>query len=181
MSEVYVGATMSDGMVYHVAFQTRVQAPRDPGPPWVGPDFQGFYQRADSDENIAAELARSATTWASRGVTMLSFRRLTAAEHDLFTTQRRYRNALVDVAGSITHDMPRARTLHREYLRNARAEKFVDLDAQWMRAVGQNRPPEAASIESERQRLRNLPQDPAIDTVADVAALDALWPVDLQR
>ncbi len=181
MSEVYVGATMSDGMVYHVAFQDRVRMPHDPGPPWVGPDAAGYYLRASSDENVAVELARYAPQWASRGVTLVSWRRLTDAEHALFATQRSYRDALADVGGKIQHDMDRARALHRQQLRTSRAAKFADLDALWMRATGQGNALVAVTIEEQRQALRDLPQNKAIDQAVTVTDLDAAWPSELAR
>jgi hypothetical protein len=94
---------------------------------------------------------------------------------------RTYRNALRDRAGRLEHDVEAAKVLHREALRHARAAKFAELDAQWMKATGQGKRAEADAIEAERQRLRDLPADPAIEAATTIEDLKTTWPADLVR
>ena len=73
-----------------------------------------------------------------------------------------YRDSIVDDGKSLRHDMPKAREKHRTLLRHERARTLPELDAKWMRAVG--------------QRWRDAPADPRIDAAGSVDDLRALLP-----
>lgn len=98
-------------------------------------------------------------------------------------TDRRYRDAWEsDLSGSgnpITVNMTKARAIHRDRLRAARPSRFAELDAKWMKAVATNDGTEATRCEAQRQTLRDLPQNPAIDAAATPEELMALWPAEL--
>jgi hypothetical protein len=107
-------------------------------------------------------------------VTVVSWRRIEAAERVLFQHDRTYRNALIMQGDKIAHDMPKARECHRNHLRRIRAHELPELDAQWMRAMGQGKAKEAAEVEAKRQKWRDAPADKRIDaakTIADLAAV----------
>lgn len=89
-------------------------------------------------------------------------------------TDRTFRNAWRYVADEIYHDMPHARNIMRDLLRAKRTQSFQLLDSEWMRAKGRKREQEADEIESKRELLRNLPQDPRIEECTNVIQLKAL-------
>jgi hypothetical protein len=167
---------MSNGMCYHYSFQTAGRFPFQPKGGWklvAGT----LWEREASDENIEFDLGRAARVWAARdGAVIVKWRRLSSEEHQLFSQDRPgwgsvYRNALVDFGGKIVHDLPKARELHRGFLRKLRAAALPELDGQWMRAQGQNRKAEAEAIEAERQRWRDAPNNPNIETATTIDEL----------
>jgi hypothetical protein len=165
-------------MLYHVAVQlvARLVGTPPPGSGWLGPDGSGYYYRVPTDAVIQHEIDRAAVAWSNRAnpaenVTVLSWRRLSQAEHDMFGTNRHYRNALEEVAGVIQHNMPSARELHRQLLRHQRAEKLLILDAAYNGASAQGDNARAARIEALRQTLRDLTSDPRIDAANNISEL----------
>jgi nitroimidazol reductase NimA-like FMN-containing flavoprotein (pyridoxamine 5'-phosphate oxidase superfamily) len=62
----------------------------------------------------------------------------------------------------------------RRNLRHERGARFLELDAQWMRATGQGRQAEVAAIEKKRQALRDAPADPRIDAARNLEQLKAI-------
>ena len=69
---------------------------------------------------------------------------------------RTFRDALVVEGGRLVYSLPIAKEIVLRNVRHERARKLEDLDRQYMRHVGINQT-EAAKIEAERQRLRDLP------------------------
>lgn len=70
---------------------------------------------------------------------------------------RTYRNAWRTDGNSIDHSMEKVRTIALERIREARKPVLTQLDATWMRAIGQGKTVEAALIEQRRQELRDRP------------------------
>ena len=176
MSEAYVCVSVSDGAVYHLAIQleSRLAGVPPSGSGWGGPFTDGTYGREATDAVIQHEVDRAAVAWAARSdgaVTVLGWRRLSDAEHDVFSRNRPHRDALEDVAGVLRHDMPKARELHRHLLRHQRAEKLLVLDGAYNGAVGAGDAVRAAAIEAMRAELRDLTSDPRIEAAKDVAEL----------
>lgn len=164
--ETYVVSKMQDGHLVHVTLQHKVRT------------ATGIRHFAWTDAEIQRELARHYGSWARNGWVMLSWRRLTDAEHKLFekddpNERRWYRNALIEKNGVIEHDMTKARELHRARLRHYRTNLFTKLDGEWMKASGQGNTTEAQSIEAKRQVLRDWPQDQMIEQCTSVADLNA--------
>jgi hypothetical protein len=131
--------------------------------------------RPATPETVAAEIKKAlapgevATTW-----------RL-IAETDV-PTDRRYRGAWSDPgAGPLVHDMASARAIHREHLRQARTPQLVALDVAYQRADERGDKSEQARIVATKQRLRDLPADPAIDAAQTMDGLRAAWPRDWER
>lgn len=133
-----------------------------------GAVWTGSYQwkREPTVENITENLNSS---FADRPV--VSWRRLSKGD---IPEDRSYRNAWVDDGKAITHDMAKARELHRDILRHERAARFPELDAKYTRATGQGKAEEAARVEASRQALRDAPADPRIDCATTVEELKAI-------
>ena len=88
-------------------------------------------------------------------------------------TDRTYRNALRDTGSALAHDMDHVRRLALDDLRVERAPALAELDAKWNRATGQGDAKQAAVVEAERQRLRDLPATLAAALAGAVTVEDA--------
>jgi hypothetical protein len=74
----------------------------------------------------------------------------------------------------ISVNMIKARDLHREKLRQAREPKFKNLDIAYMVAV--ERGLNTAEIVAQKQALRDVTSDPAIEAAQTTDQLKAVWP-----
>jgi hypothetical protein len=160
LEQIHVALKRADGGVSIMAFLTVGRGnvlPR--GAQWLG---DGWWSRPPTTENIDHEVRQHTG--------IVSWRHITAAD---VPADRSYRDAWTD-NGTITHDMPIARGIHRERVRRRRREAFEQLDAEWMRAIGQNRRAEADAIEAQRQLWRDAPANPLIDTAQTVEDLKAV-------
>lgn len=84
------------------------------------------------------------------------------------------------VAGNaVTVDMPAARGIWRDKMRQARAPKLAALDVEFMRAVERGDAAAQADIAARKQALRDVTADPAIESAATTAELRAVWPAIL--
>jgi hypothetical protein len=75
-------------------------------------------------------------------------------------------------------NMPKAREIHREKIRAARAPKLAELDLAFQRELEKPRP-DTTTIAAQKQRLRDLTAEPGIEAATTPAALKAAWPADL--
>jgi hypothetical protein len=98
----------------------------------------------------------------------------TIVDEAAIPTDRTYRNAWKRNGAAVDHDMPKARNIHRDKIREARKAVLADLDGQWMRAKGRGDDAAAAVVEAKREAWRNATTDPAIGAAADVTALKAI-------
>lgn len=131
----------------------------------------GWWSRPATETVIADEVAKVCAT---EGFKSMGWRVLKPGE---VPQDRTYRDAWQDSGkGAFTHDMPKAREIHRGHLRKARAEALKDIDAQWMRATGQGDKVAAKRIEAERQRWRDAPADPRIEAAQTLDELRAILP-----
>jgi hypothetical protein len=91
---------------------------------------------------------------------------------------RTYRNAWVaDLAGcSISHDMTKAREIHKDYMRRARTPLLADLDTQYMRADEAGNAASKAQISAKKQALRDVTAYPGIAAAQTVDELKQVWP-----
>ena len=89
---------------------------------------------------------------------------------------RTFRNAW---KADLTVDMPKAREIHRERLRQIRAPLLAELDAEYMRADEAGNLAEKQRIAARKQALRDVTADPAIEAAATPAELKAVIPVVL--
>jgi hypothetical protein len=182
-AEVYIAVTMSDGSMYHVAYQCMGRGFKTGQDGWSAPDGDGYQVRPSSDALIEALLRKTEREqWVPRhGLTMVSWRRMSDAEHDMCSKDRPgdgsvYRNALVDRGGTLEYDMDRARECHKHEVRRRRGRAMVELDGQFTRAIGQGDRKEQVRVEVARQQWRDAPQDPRIAAARTVDELRALLP-----
>lgn len=77
-----------------------------------------------------------------------------------------FRNAMT-YDGSIKADMGKARELHRDHMRDARAPLLAALDIKQLRGE---------DVEAEKQALRDVTSDPSIDSAKTLEELKAVWP-----
>ena len=89
------------------------------------------------------------------------------------TTDTTYRNAWTDAPGRVKPDtdMPKARELHRETLRDKRANILGALDADYMKADEQNDQAKKRDIAARKQALRDITTHPEIDAAQTPEAL----------
>jgi hypothetical protein len=189
---VQIAIRVSTGKVYH---STLSLEGRFPAPPrvrgWVYDQATSTWSRKPTNANIDAEVRDLDATWRTMSnadgsphadrCTVLGWQRLSPAESAIFERDRVYRNALViDEAGAIVHDMPKARECHRNHLRRLRAHALPQLDAAWTRAMGQGKADELSATEAKRQAWRDAPADPRIDAATDLASLKAVTPEGIQ-
>lgn len=95
-----------------------------------------------------------------------------APEH--LPKDRSFRNAWRDGGKTVDVDMPKARNIHRDRLREMRIPKFAALDIEMTRAF--NNPSKQKEIEAQRQKLRDIPQDPSIEKASTPEELLAIMP-----
>lgn len=87
-----------------------------------------------------------------------------------------YRNALTMRCGRCIVDKAKARAIHRDKLRAARAPKLAALDVDYVRADERGDTAAKRAIAAQKQALRDVTADPAIDKAKTIAALAKVWP-----
>ena len=78
--------------------------------------------------------------------------------------------------GNIGIDMPAARAVKLDRIREERNGRFPSLDAEWMKATGQGDSAAATAIEAKRQHLRELPRTVDLEAIATPEALAGFQP-----
>ena len=92
-------------------------------------------------------------------------------------TDRTYRNAWMDAgSGSVTHDMTKAREIHKNKLRELRAPKLAALDVDYIRADEAGNAALKTQIAQQKQALRDVTADPAIAAAQTVDELKLVIP-----
>ena len=86
---------------------------------------------------------------------------------------RTFRNAWKQAGATIEHDMPKARTIAQDRVKEARIPRFAHWDALWSKAQEDNDAAAMATIRANRQKLRDAPADPRIANAANEMALKA--------
>ena len=74
-------------------------------------------------------------------------------------------------------DMAKAREIHKDKIRAARAEKFKDLDIEFQKALETGA--STTDIVAKKQALRDAPADSGIAAASDADALKAQWKTDI--
>jgi hypothetical protein len=98
---------------------------------------------------------------------------------DELPADRYFRSAWKDV-GKIEVDMPKARDIHRDRLREMRAPKLAALDIEYQRADEAGDAERKRAIAAQKQALRDVTADPAIDAAQTPDELKAVVPVILK-
>ncbi len=134
----------------------------------------GRWVRDVSDEQIAAEVARSVFV---DGSPVVSWKR--CAPTDFPVQDRDFRGAWRMRDGKIGVDMPAARGIHRDRMRQARAPRLAALDVEYQRADEAGDGAAKRAIGARKQALRDVTADPRIDAADTPDALRAVWSADL--
>ena len=133
------------------------------GARWV---TDGLWQRDPTPAIVGDEIDK-----AIGASTVVDWRIVSAAE---IPPDRYFRDALVDDGKAFSYDISKCKTIKLAKLRTERRREFPELDALWMRAIGQGNLELAAEVEAKRQALRDIPADPRIDAAVSVEELKAV-------
>lgn len=134
-----------------------LQADSAPGVTFIFPDV---------DQHVLAKWLPEAR------ITIASHRPGQLAE---LPSSRLYRNAWVD-SGTVQVDMPKARDIQRQMMRVARDPLLADLDTQYLRADEAKDQKAKDDIAVQKQILRDVTADPAIEAATTPEELKAVWP-----
>ena len=74
-------------------------------------------------------------------------------------------------------DMAKAREIHKNKIRQARAPKLAELDIEFQRATESSA--DTSAIVAKKQALRDAPADSGIAAASDTDALKAQWKTDI--
>lgn len=102
------------------------------------------------------------------------------ADRSEIPADRTFRSAWEDKGVAIDVNMPKAREIHRNRLRDMRAPKLAQLDVDYQRADERGDAAEKQSIAQRKQALRDVTADPAIDAAATPEELKAVLPAALR-
>ena len=90
------------------------------------------------------------------------------------------RNSWTFDGSDVVHDMTKARAIHLGEIRRVRDEELVKLDVPWMKAVEAGDTSTQATIQTQKQTLRDIPATFDITTgVTTATQLKARWPSEL--
>lgn len=88
---------------------------------------------------------------------------------------RMFRDAWTD-SGRLSVEMPKARNIWREKMREARAPILEKLDIEYQRADEAGDAEAKIRIASKKQALRDVTEDPRIESAKTPEELKAVWP-----
>lgn len=89
------------------------------------------------------------------------------------------RNAWRISGRKVVVDMPAAREIHMNRIRQSRDRHLDSLDREHTKALGRKRQADADAIEAQRETLRNIPQTFDLTKAKTPEALADLWPAGL--
>lgn len=127
--------------------------------------------REVSDEGIQRSIDR---IFSNKDVKPLSWR---IVPNDYHLEDRTYRNAWKDAGGDkVEVDIEKAKEVHKEYLRAARAVELQKLDIAYQKAdeKGQDK----SAIAAKKQELRDITIHPDLEAASTVEELKAFWPTE---
>lgn len=154
-----VAITFDDGTVGIMQFVMREYA-KDGTTRWA---------RAATQETVDEEISRCSF---DRAVVSWRFMdRSELPEGD----DRRFRAAWKDDGIKLVVDMPKAREIHRDYLREMRKPKLADLDVAYLQVL-ESGVPDGTAIVAQKQALRDVTDDPAIEAATTPEELKAVIP-----
>jgi len=166
--------TLDDGAVAILSFLTLARGGSLPdGASWVD-RAGGWWSRPASDALVFGEITRAFPPQTDAGQALpgpVSWRQVEDGE---IPEDRTYRDALVDDGKALVHSMAKAREVHRQMLRHARAPALAALDVEAMRADEAGDAKRKADVVTEKQRLRDVTRHPAIQAASSVEELKAV-------
>lgn len=178
-ASIGIAITMDDGSLAIMSFCTVGRSPTLPvGATWMT-DGSGRWSRPPTEANLDAEFAKAFPPFDRAGQPKPQPVSRTVVEQKDIPTDRAYRNAWIHDGVKIDHDIVKAREIHLDKIRQARTEALGVLDKDWMKAVGQGDAATAATVEAERQKLRDAPATVEVDKASTIEELKALWPAEL--
>lgn len=89
---------------------------------------------------------------------------------------RTFRNAWTQIGSDVVHDMGKCRALHRTKLRELRKPRLEALDSAYLCADERADTTAKKQIAMQKQALRDVTADPAIDAAITPEALKAVMP-----
>lgn len=102
---------------------------------------------------------------------VVSFREISRAD---LPQDQAFFDAWTDDGTAIIVNMPKAREIWRNKIREARAPKLADLDVAFQRAFETGA--DLTVIYAQKQALRDAPDDPAIEAAQNTDDLKKVWP-----
>lgn len=125
---------------------------------------------ADTDEAITKAMA------------VLPSDALNAAvvDESVIPTDRTFRNAFKQNGSMVEHDMQKCREIHRDKLRQFRAPKLAALDTAYLLADERGDTVEKQRVAQQKQALRDVTADTAIDSARTPEELKAVMPEPLR-
>jgi hypothetical protein len=98
---------------------------------------------------------------------------------DLHPDTDNFFNALTlnTAKGELSFDLDKAKELHKEKLRSARAPKLTELDVAFQRALESGG--DTKVVAEQKQELRDVTKHPKLVKAKDVGSIKESWPVDL--
>lgn len=93
---------------------------------------------------------------------------------------RMLRNAWMVSGGQVQVDMPLARTIRMQQLREVRNQKLAESDGPMMKAMESGDQATIDALKAKRQALRDLPNTLDLNSIADAKILAELQPAELK-
>lgn len=164
IEQQFVAITLDDGSTAIMGFATQARGSSLPyGGQWVD-EAAGWWRREPTDDNIFQEIGRTSFG----GAQPVSYRKIKRAE---IPRDRSYRNALVDDGGQLTFDMPKAREIHRDKLRQLRVAHFAANDIVLLEAVIEGDEVKRAKAVARRDALRDVTELLSIEAAKTIEQL----------
>jgi hypothetical protein len=159
-----IAVARKDGSTAILSFLTRGRGNVLPdGASWLN-EKAGIWQRPSRESLVAAEVKKAIPDY-------LAWHRIVEAD---IPSDREYRDAWHHNGKTIIHDMEKAKEIHRNKIRHARATAFVGLDAEYAKAFGRGDAEAVSRIETARQKWRDAPADPRIAAATTIESLKSL-------
>lgn len=131
-------------------------------------------EREPTPEAVQAEIDR--VPWqTAEGVKITCVSRRLIEESDV-PTDRAFRNSWKDTGTSIECDMPKAREIHRARLRRKRTPLLAVLDSDYLRADEDGDNQKKRDVAARKQALRDVTDDPRIESATTPEELKAVIP-----
>jgi len=165
LKQIYVAVSREDGSVVIMGFLTQGRGsflPLGPDPAeWIDKD-SGWWKREPTDANLFAEITRSQEVG---GPAAVSYKVVDVNE---IPEDRSYRNALSYKNGKFTHDMNKAKDLHKDKLRRERVRLFDENDIELRDANLESSKDKLKKAIARRNYLRDITKDPRINAAKTV-------------
>jgi hypothetical protein len=94
---------------------------------------------------------------------------------------RTFRNAFEDTGVAVQVNMPKARVIHMDRIRQKRNEELQKLDIPFMMASERNDQEAVSKIATQKQKLRDIPQKYDLSGFKTPEKLKAAWPKELDE